>query len=286
MATEVSQLIDEGIARLGRVTQQPRREAEILLGTALGRSRAWLLAHADERILDCDATDRYEALITRRAHGEPVAYLLGTKEFWSLELEVTPDVLVPRPETELVVELGLRHFSTDAAVTVLDLATGSGAIALAIAHERPAWRVLGTDVSAAALAVAQRNAARLRVANVSFAAGSWYQPVGCHRFDVIVVNPPYIADGDTRVEPSVRRHEPHVALFAGRDGLDALRVIIGDAGSHLHPGGWLIVEHGDQQGDAVRALLTAAGFAAVGTHRDLAGLDRCSEGRWGVTAGA
>src|SRR5512145_2820905 len=157
MASEISQLIDEGVARLRRVTDQPRQEAEILLAAALARPRAWVIAHPDERILDCDATDRYEAHVTRRAHGEPVAYILGEKEFWSLALEVTPDVLVPRPETELAVERALAHLPQDAPGRALDLGTGSGAIALAVAHERPRLRVLGTDVSPAAVAVARRN---------------------------------------------------------------------------------------------------------------------------------
>jgi release factor glutamine methyltransferase len=278
MATEVSQLIDEGIARLRRVTDQPRREAEILLGAALGRSRAWLLAHADERILDCDATDRYEAHVTRRARGEPVAYILGEKEFWSLALEVTRGVLVPRPETERVVELALGHLAHDAGQRVLDLATGSGAIALAIAHERRRARVIGTDISGAALAVARRNAQKLELRNVSFTQGDWFEPVGRERFDLIVSNPPYIADGDARVEPAVRRYEPRDALYSGSDGLDALRLIVASAPAHLAPGGWLVVEHGDQQGPAVRQLLAAAGFTAVATHQDLAGRDRCSEG--------
>lgn len=286
MATEVSALLVEGSARLQRVTDQPRLEAEILLGAALGRSRAWLLSHADERILDCDATDRYEAFITRRAHAEPVAYILGTREFWSLELEVTPDVLIPRPETELVVELSLRQLPRDSQARVLDLATGSGAIALAIAHERPGVRVIGTDVSSAALEVATRNAQRLQVPNVTFRHGSWFTPVAGEQFDLVVSNPPYIARDDARVEPGVRRFEPPGALFADDDGLAALRTIATEAGTHLLPGGTLIVEHGDRQGLAVRAMFTDAGFDAVTTHRDLARLDRCTSGHWPGRAGA
>jgi release factor glutamine methyltransferase len=286
MATEVSQLIAEGVARLQRVADDPRHEAEILLGAALGKSRGWLLAHPDERILDCDATDRYEAHVTRRSHGEPVAYVLGEKEFWSLPLVVTPDVLIPRPETELVVELALVHLPPDTAAQVLDLATGSGAIALAIAHERPRATVAGTDVSAAAVQVARRNALQLRLANVEFVVGDWFEPVAGRRYDLVVSNPPYIAAGDTRVEPGVRRFEPHGALFSGKDGLDALRTITAGAGSHLAPGGWLVVEHGDRQGPAVRDLLGAAAFSDVTTHRDLAGLERCTSGRWPGCPGA
>jgi release factor glutamine methyltransferase len=286
MATEVAALINEGIARLQRVTDQPRLEAEILLGAALGQSRAWLLGHADERILDCDATDRYEAYVTRRAHGEPVAYILGEKEFWSLTLAVSPDVLVPRPETELVVELALQLVPRDSAARILDLGTGSGAIALAIAHERPRARVTGTDSAEAALAIATRNATLLQLTNMVLKQGSWFAPVAGEQFDLVVANPPYIAEDDARVEAAVRRYEPRGALFAGADGLDALRIIAAAAGFHLVSGGGLIVEHGDRQGPAVRELLTDAGFAAVTTHRDLAGLERCTAGLWPGRPGA
>ena len=286
MATEVSRLIDEGIARLQRVTVQSRHEAEILLAAALGKTRAWIMAHPEERVLDCEATDRYEAYVTRRSRGEPVAYVLGEKEFWSLPLEVTPDVLIPRPETELVVELALTHLPRDQESRVLDLAAGSGAIALALAKELPRAAVVGADISEAAITVARRNARRLGLANVVFRTGSWFDPVAEERFELIASNPPYIAATDERVEPAVRRFEPHGALFAGADGLEALRVITGAAGRYLSPGGWLVVEHGDRQGPAVRELLSAAGFADVTTRQDLAGLDRCTEGRWPGIPGA
>ena len=279
MATEVAQLIAEGVARLGRVTDQPRQEAEILLAAALDKSRAWLIAHPEQRILDCDATDRYEAHVTRRAHGEPVAYILGQKEFWSLLLEVTPAVLIPRPETELAVELALRHLPVDAPGRVVDVATGSGAIALAIAHERSRLQVIGTDVSGDAVAIASRNASRLHLGNAEFRAGSWYEPVEHEHFTLIVSNPPYIAENDARVERDVRRWEPHDALFAGEDGLAALRAVVGGAPSRLVRGGWLVVEHGDTQGASVRELFAGSGFREIATHRDPAGLERCTEGR-------
>jgi len=279
VASEISQLLAEGVARLTRVTDQPRHEAEILLAAALGKSRAWLMAHPEERILDCEATDRYEAHVTRRALGEPIAYILGEKEFWSLPLEVTRDVLIPRPATELAVELSLGHLPPNSQGRVLDLAAGSGAIALAIAHERPQLEVVGTDVSAAAIAVARRNASRLQVRNVDFRTGSWFDPVRDEHFTLIVSNPPYIAEDDPRVERAVRRFEPHGALFAGPDGLEALRAVIRAAPARLVRGGWLIVEHGDLQGPQVRALFEASGFVDVATRRDLAGLDRCTEAR-------
>jgi release factor glutamine methyltransferase len=283
MATEISRLVEEGIARLRRVTDEPRREAEILLAAALDKPRTYLLTHPDQQVRDCEATDRYEAHVTRRAHGEPIAYILGEKEFWSLSLEVTPAVLIPRPETELAVERTLQHLPVDAPGRVLDLATGSGAIALAVAHDRPRLQVVATDISPAAVAVARRNATRLHLANVEVRSGPWYQPVAGEHFTLVVSNPPYIAEGDRRVERGVLRFEPHQALFAGDDGLEALRAVVGEAPQHLVPGGWLIVEHGDTQGAEVRDLFAAAGFRDVATCRDLAGLERCSEGRIGDT---
>ena len=280
MATEVRALLDEGAARLGRVTDDPRREAEVLLGAALGRTRAWLLANPGERILDCEATDRYEAFVTRRMHGEPVAYLLGEKEFWSLPLAVLPGVLVPRPETELLVERTLDHFAPDAEFRALDLATGSGAVALAIAHERPRCRMTATDVSPVAIETTRGNAARLGLAaRVEALRGSWYEPVAGRSFELIVSNPPYIAADDPRVEPGVRRYEPTEALFSGPTGLEALQAIVAGATRHLCRDGWLIVEHGDLQGAEVRGLFERAGFTDVRTNRDLAGHDRCTEGR-------
>ena len=279
MATEIRSLIDEGAARLRRVADDPRHEAEILLGAALGRTRSFLIAHADEPVLDCEATDRYESHVTRRSHGEPIAYIVGEKEFCSLPLLVGPDVLVPRPETELVVERALVHLPEGTRGRVLDLAAGSGAIALAIARERPLCTVVGTDVSAAAVAIARENAARLGLANVEFRTGPWFAPVAGQWFDLVASNPPYIAEGDPRVEPAVRRYEPHDALFAGPSGLEALREIVAYAPAHLAPGGWLMVEHGDTQGPAVRAMLEDAGFESIATHRDLAGRERCTEGR-------
>jgi release factor glutamine methyltransferase len=279
MATEIRALIDEGAARLARVADDPRLEAAILLGASLDQPRSYLIAHAERPVLDCEATDRYEAAVTRRSHGEPIAYILGEKEFWSLTLAVEPGVLIPRPETELVVERALAHLPADAACDVLDLATGSGAIALAIASERPHGRIVGTDASADAVSLALRNGVRLGLERVEFHVGSWFEPVHGRVFDLIASNPPYIAEGDPRVEPAVRRYEPHAALYAGAEGIEALATIVAQAPPHLRPGGWLVLEHGDRQGEAVRALLDSARFESVATHRDLAGRDRCTEGR-------
>ncbi|MFO1393025.1 MAG: peptide chain release factor N(5)-glutamine methyltransferase [Steroidobacteraceae bacterium] len=280
MASGIRALIEEGATRLSRVADDPRHEAAILLAAALGKPRSYLLAHPDERVLDCDATDRFEAHVTRRSHGEPIAYILGEKEFWSLPLLVTPGVLVPRPETELVVERALAHVPPDTAADVLDLAAGSGAIALAIARERPRCRVMGTDDSADAVALAARNAAQLGLDRVVFRQGHWFEPAAGQMFDVIASNPPYIAEGDPRVEAAVRRYEPHHALFSGPTGLEALAEIVKGAPRHLRHGGWIVLEHGDRQGEAVRQLLLDARFGQVATHRDLAELDRVTEGRW------
>jgi release factor glutamine methyltransferase len=284
VATEIHSLIEEGAARLARVADDPRHEAEILLASALGVPRSHLAAHPERQVQDCEATDRFEACITRRAQGEPVAYILGEKEFWSLPITVEPSVLVPRPETELVVERALAHLPAGDALAVLDLAAGSGAIALAIASERPLCRVVGTDVSPEAVSLAIVNAARLGLERVEFHVGSWFEPLQGRRFDLVASNPPYIAEGDSRVEPGVRRYEPHAALYSGPTGLEALARIAGEAPRHLKPGGWLVLEHGDLQGEAVRALLAAAGFESIATHRDLGGCERCTEGRWSADA--
>ncbi len=280
MTTEIRRLLDEGAARLQARCSQPRREAEFLLAEALGRTRAYLLAHAEERIITGEATDRYEAKLARRARGEPMAYIQGEKEFWSLPLRVGPEVLIPRPETERLVELALDLLPADKAKAVLDLGTGSGAIALALASERPLCRILGSDISAEAVWLAEENARRFGFRNVEFRRGDWYEAVREQRFDLIVCNPPYIADGDPRVEADVRRFEPPGALFAGADGLQALREVISKAGRHLHTGGWLLVEHGDRQGGVVRELMDAAGLVVVKTVLDLAGKERCSTARF------
>lgn len=278
-ATTVEALLRAGVRLLEGASASPRLDAEVLLAHALGWSRAALFARRDEALAPADAA-RCLALIGERRSGRPVAQVTGRREFWSLALEVTPDVLTPRPDTEALVERALARIPADAAARVLDLGTGSGAVALAIAQERPAAAVTATDASPAALAVAARNAARLGLARVAFAAGDWLVAVPGGTFDVIVSNPPYLADGDWAGADPELAFEPHAALAAGADGLDALRRIVAGAPAHLAPGGWLALEHGAAQGAAVRALLAATGFADVGTHADLAGLPRVTEGRW------
>lgn len=271
---EVRQALASAATMLG-----DRLEAELLLVHVLGKPRSWLIAHADD-VLDTAHTAAFDALVQRRSNGEPVAYITGRRGFWSLDLEVTPATLIPRPETELLVELALDRLPVAAPVRVADLGTGSGAIALAIAHECKSAQVLATDASRDALAVAQRNAARLGIANVAFAHGDWLAPLSTPPYDVIVSNPPYIEADDPHLGQGDLRFEPSSALASGDDGLDDIRRIVADARMHLKPGGWLLMEHGWNQGDAVRALLQAAGYDEVFTAQDLEQRDRVSGGRF------
>ena len=253
-------------------------DAQALLAHVLGCARTWLVAHNDDPLPRLQA-DAFFALAKRRRAGEPVAYLTGTREFWGLSLRVTPDVLIPRPETETLVELVLEWLPRDGAPRVLDLGTGSGAIALAIAAERPHARVIATDASAAALAVARDNAARLALANVEFGHADWYDGVPGGPFDLIVSNPPYVAAGDPHLSVGDLRYEPAGALASGVDGLAALRTIIGGAPMRLAAGGALAVEHGYNQSPAVQDLLREAGFSRITVRRDLAGIPRVAGGR-------
>lgn len=256
-----------------------RVDAELLLAHALGRSRAWLFAHAGDAV-DADAAARFLDLVARRGAGEPVAYLVGAQGFWTLALEVGPATLIPRPETELLVELALARIAPDAVARMADLGTGSGAIALAIAKERPHAAVVATDASEAALDIARRNAVRNRIANIGFRHGDWFAPLAGERFDLIASNPPYIAEGDPHLDQGDLRFEPASALSSGADGFDAIRTIIRDAPAHLRGGGWLLLEHGWEQGEAVRTLLAEAGFTDVETARDLEDRDRVTLGRY------
>jgi len=253
-------------------------DAQVLLAHVLGVDRAWLAGHATDPLRDGDAM-RFLDLARQRRVGVPVAHLVGRREFWTLDLEITPDVLIPRPETEVAVEQALLRIAPDRPARVLDLGTGSGAIALALAHERPRASVVATDRSPEALEVAQRNATRNGVANVVFALSDWYSALPPQRFDAIVSNPPYVRADDPHLGQDDVRYEPPAALVAGADGLESLRVIIADASRWLADGGWLIVEHGYDQVDRVRDLMNEAGLAAVVSTRDLAGIPRVLSGR-------
>lgn len=253
----------------------PSLDAELLLAHALGRGRSYLHAWPEAELDDTMQT-HVERLIERRAAGEPIAYILGSREFWSLEIEVTPDVLIPRPETEGLVEIALTELADRgiAEPTLLDVGTGSGCIALALARELPAARVAAIEASSAALAVAHGNAQRLALGNIECIAGQWLAPLAERRFDVIVSNPPYVRSDDLHLESGDVRFEPRGALDGGPDGLDAIRVLAREAGAHLAPGGLLALEHGADQSEAVVGVLAAAGWADIETRPDLAGLPR------------
>jgi len=257
---------------------EARHEAEHLLLHVLGRERAWLFAHGDDPLPAAQAA-ALDVLLARRVAGEPLAYLLGWRGFWTLDLQVSPATLIPRPETERLVELALERLPEGRPLRIADLGTGSGAIALALASERPLAQVVATDLSEEALHIARANAGTNRIANVAFRHGSWLAPVAGERFDLIASNPPYIADGDPHLIQGDLRFEPPTALSSGADGLDAIREIVALAPSHLRGGGWLLLEHGRDQGEAIRALLVAAGFADVATETDLEQRDRVTLGR-------
>lgn len=252
----------------------PVAEARLLLGHLLNRSHAWLEAHRDDPLDEALAAEM-SALATRRAGGEPIAYLLGRREFYGRTFRVTPDVLIPRPETELLVERACRAVTGEA--TILDLGTGSGCIAITLALERPQAHLVAADLSAAALAVARDNASRLG-AVLDFVASDWFSALSPRCFDLIVSNPPYIAAGDVHLSQGDLRFEPAGALTDHADGLAAIRRIVAGAPAHLRPGGRLFFEHGHDQAEAVHTLLAAAGFDGIEQHRDLAGIVRVSGG--------
>jgi release factor glutamine methyltransferase len=282
----VDQLLREGARRLGGLGGSPRLDAELLLGHALGQRREELYRSLFSSV-PTEAEERYAALLAERETRRPVAQLVGQRDFWSFTLAVTGATLVPRPETELLVERALARIPAEAAWTIADLGTGTGAVALAIARERPACKVLATDLSKPALAVARRNAKALSLRNVSCRQGDWFDPLpqpdsARWRFHMIVSNPPYIAADEWSLTDPELGFEPRVALDGGRDGLSAYRVITEGAPRYLRPGGWLLLEHGFRQGEAVRGLLKEANFSNVATIPDLAGRPRVSEGQIGA----
>lgn len=275
MADTVNGLLREAAAQ---ADPESRHEAEMLLVHALGKDRAWLFAHANS-VPDAHALVRFRQLLAARQGGEPLAYLLGRRGFWTLELEVSPAVLIPRTETELLVELALARVPQDSGMRIADLGTGSGAIALAVASERPLSRLLATDASTAALELARNNARRCGIDNISFAHGHWLQALQGQRFGLIVSNPPYIAEGDAHLEQGDLRFEPVAALASGVDGLDAIREIVEGAPRCLDSGGWLLLEHGYDQASRVRELLAGNGFGEVCSWQDLERRERVSGGR-------
>jgi len=255
-----------------------RLDAEVLLACVLGKPRSHLHAWP-ERVPPPATRAQFETLLQRRAAGEPVAHLTGEREFWSLPLTVTPDTLIPRPETETLVARALEKIPAGSTAHIADLGTGSGAIALAIARERPHCQVIATDLSATAVAVASRNARRLGITNVEFLTGNWCEPLPAIPLDLIVSNPPYIPQDDPHLDRGDVRFEPRRALAAGPEGMDDLSAIARCAREHLRSGGWLLLEHGYDQGSRATRLLAEAGFREVSDHADDAGLSRVTEGR-------
>jgi release factor glutamine methyltransferase len=266
----------ENAARQFTGSDSPRLDAEILLAHALHKPRSYLRAFAEVEV-EAESEQAFALLVARRAAGEPIAHLTGEREFWSLLLQVTTDTLIPRPDTELLVEQALEHIPADADWQIADLGTGSGAIALAIASERPRCHVVACDLSTAALAVAQANAQKLGLDNVEFRHSDWCSALaGDEQFEMIVSNPPYIRAADPHLEQGDVRFESRLALVAGEDGLDAIRLILDQAKQHLVSGGWLLIEHGHDQGQSLRELFTAAGYADAKTLQDSGQNDRLS----------
>ena len=276
----IDRVLHEAAAALARLSHaSPRLEAELLLAQATGWARTRLIAWP-ERVLDRDAGERFDALLARRLAGEPLAYIRGRQAFWTLELQVSPATLIPRPETELLVEIALELPEPDRPRHVADLGTGSGAIAAAVASERPAWSLIATDRSAAALAVARGNFQDLEIERIASVRADWLAPFGPGAFDLILSNPPYIAEGDPHLIQGDLPREPAKALASGPDGLDAIRRIAAQAVRCLKPGGLIALEHGYDQAAAVRGLFAVAGFVAVESARDLAGIERITLGRY------
>lgn len=278
-AGSIGGLLRQGSDQLALIGTTPRLDAELLLAHSLQRPRSYLYAWP-ERVPEAGEAARFAALIARRLAGEPIAYLTGRREFWSLELEVSPATLIPRPATERLVELALARLATDRPCRVADLGTGSGAIALAIAHERPLSELVATDVCPVALDLARNNARRLKLTNVSFTNGDWCSALPRRDFDLIAANPPYVAASSPYLGRGDVRFEPASALTDGGDGLSALRTIVASAPAYLRPGGWLLVEHGHDQAAAVLALLRKQGFRACADYLDATGLPRVALARW------
>ena len=269
--TTIQTALSEAARTLSEVSESPRLDAETLLAWALNAERSYLFTHPEEQLVDGPASEFCNA-IERRKKGEPVAYITGCKEFWSMQLKVSCDTLVPRPETETLVEQALQRIPQDRDCRVLDLGTGSGAIAIAIASERPKTAVVATDSSCAALIVAKENASLHKLQNISFLEGDWTEPVSGEKFDLVVSNPPYVSDDDPALD--MLRYEPRTALTAGADGLIAIQRIANDAKAVIKPNGSLLLEHGIEQSDTVATILEENGWTDIECVIDLAGHPR------------
>jgi release factor glutamine methyltransferase len=268
--------IADATNRLSKVSDSARLDAEMLLCQTIDMPRSYLFAHPEDELDDL-TRDRFEALMQRRLDGEPMSYITGTREFWSRELLVSPATLVPRPETELLVELALREIPRKAELQVLDLGTGSGAIAISVAAERPLCTITATDVSGDALSVARENVRQADLANVVCVKGNWTLSVAGRLFDIILSNPPYVREDDEAL--AALTHEPLSALASGKDGLDAIRILANDCAAILNKGGWLMIEHGADQQDAVADIMDTAGWTEITCHNDLAGRPRVTAAR-------
>ena len=276
----IEKALSDATARLSGVSESARLDAELLLARSIDMPRSYLFAHPED-VLDEAALGRLDKTLERRMGGEPMAYITGVKEFWSLELIVSPATLVPRPETELLVDVALREIPCKAELQVLDLGTGSGAIALAIAKERPLCQVSAVDISADALAVARDNARQLTISNVDFLEGNWTEPVADRKFSVIASNPPYVAAGDSALE--ALRAEPAVALSSGEDGLDSIGILARDCCSIIEDDGLLVVEHGAEQGEPIAELLLSYGWERIRCYDDYSGHPRVTAAHFAIS---
>jgi release factor glutamine methyltransferase len=275
----IRQYLEDGSAILSRISDSPRLDAELLMGLVLRKPRAYLHAWPD-RDLTLPQAGLYERLLRRRFAGEPIAYITGVREFWSMPLRINPHVLIPRPDTELLVERALERLPADEDTRLLDLGAGSGAVALAIARERPRCQVVGVDISHFALEVARLNTSIQKLGNVEFRESNWFDAVRGEKFHVVVGNPPYVAEDDPHLERGDVRFEPRVALEAGEGGMDAFRAILDRAHNYIYRQGWLLLEHGPDQHMPLRRLLEAQHYYDITVHKDAAGHDRVTECRF------
>jgi len=274
MLNTISKLLQHASEQLTPTSDSVRLDSEILLAFVLNENRSYLYTWPEKEITT-EQIEHFNALVKRRSYGEPIAYIVGEQEFWSMPLKVTPNTLIPRPETELLVELALQKIAAGSNKRILDLGTGSGAIALAIAKERPSCEVTGTDRSKQALCIAQENALHLNIKNATFSPGHWFKEITSEKyFDIIVSNPPYIACHDPHLSQGDVRFEPDSALTSGADGLDDIHEIAEQARQHLKADGWLLMEHGYNQGTAIIARLISLGYRNIIDHKDLADLPR------------
>lgn len=279
LTTNIRTVLKQATDRLMVVSDSPSLDADVLMCFVLNKPRGYLVAWGDQP-LTRKQDEQFESYIERRAAGEPVAHITGKREFWSLNIEVNRHTLIPRPDTELLVEAALELIPEKKTIMIADLGTGSGAVGLAIAWERHQSHVTAVDNSFRALTMAKKNAATLHIMNIDYREGDWCEPLGDERFQVIVSNPPYVPENDPHLQTAEIQYEPRRALAAGEDGLDAIRAILQQAPQHLYSGGWLLLEHGYNQGNAVNRMMMETGFQQVSTRIDLAGHARVCVGQW------